>query len=136
MTWLYNGNKIYEPPEDMFGFIYLITNLLDNRMYVGKKNLWVYYSKKIKGKTRRKRVKAESDWRDYWSSSNKLKADIVKLNNINFKREIICFCKTRVQLSYVEVREQIDRRVLESDTYYNEYIGCRIKKHASLNQNY
>ena len=37
MTWLFQGNIVDELPEDCVGFVYLITNTVDGRKYIGKK---------------------------------------------------------------------------------------------------
>ena len=43
-----------------------------------------------------------------------------------FKREIIRLCKTKGEMTYFEMKEQIDRKVLFDDKYYNEFIGGKI----------
>ena len=79
----------------------------------------------MKGK--KKRFKVESDWKTYWSSSDELKQDVKNLGEENFKREIVHLCFGKGELSYLELREQIDRRVLEYPTdWYNNLIHCRI----------
>ena len=35
--WYYNNELIEELPEGSVGFVYLITNLTNNRKYIGKK---------------------------------------------------------------------------------------------------
>ena len=35
--WIYDNNPIKELPEDCIGFVYLITNNTNGRMYIGKK---------------------------------------------------------------------------------------------------
>jgi len=37
MNWTYKGKEITEISDEYEGFVYLITNLTDNRKYVGKK---------------------------------------------------------------------------------------------------
>jgi hypothetical protein len=120
--WIYNnelfqGNDI----EDYEGFIYLITNTLTDRKYIGKKSFWS--RRKLKKATRRKTF--ESDWRDYWSSSEELLTDVEKFGKENFVREILLFCRYKKAMSFNEEREQWERRVLETDEYYNTNIGGR-----------
>lgn len=127
MQWTYNGKPITELPHDCEGFVYLITNLTNNRKYVGKKLAKFKTSKPpLKGKKNRRRGKVESDWRDYWGSSDNLKADVEALGEDKFSREILYFCNSRGLMSYLEAKEQFDRRVLESDEYYNGIINVRV----------
>jgi Putative endonuclease segE, GIY-YIG domain len=129
MTWTY-GIKIFdsEDIDNNYGFVYIITNTINNRKYVGKKWFWSSRKKKIKGKKRAKRVKLESDWKDYYGSSAELRADVEKYGKESFKREILVLCKTKSDATYHEARLQFEMRVLESDEYYNKWIFCRIRK--------
>lgn len=131
--WLYNNEQINELPEDCVGFVYLITNLTNNRRYIGKK--LAKFSRTstktvvLKNGTKKKkkvRSKIDSDWQEYYGSSNELNKDIETLGKENFTREILYFCKSKAECSYVEAREQFTRRVLESTDYYNNNIMCRI----------
>jgi|TARA_Y100000114_G_C11629576_1_gene263757 hypothetical protein len=127
MQWTYNGKKIDDLPEDIEGFVYLITNNTDNRKYIGKKLAKFKKTKPpLKGKKNKRRSKVESDWRDYWGSSDHLIADVQRLGEENFTREILYMCKTRGLMSYLEAKEQFDRRVLETDDYYNGIINVRV----------
>lgn len=131
MEWLYNGLPFAGPDHCAIGFVYLITNRLDGRRYIGKKLFFFTKTKTLKGK--KKRVKSESDWRDYWSSSEELKADVARLGVENFSREILYLCDNKGTMNYLEAREQFDRRVLEEPGYYNGYIMCRLhKSHVKL----
>ena len=124
--WLYNNSSIEQIPENAYGYVYLITNLITNKKYIGKKLFWFKKTKTVKGK--RKRLKVESDWKDYWSSSEEVKKDVQELGENNFKREILHICGNKGMCNYLEAREQMDRRVLESNDYYNGTIQCRIHK--------
>lgn len=136
MTWLYNDQEVTTPPDDAIGFVYLISNLLDGRKYIGKK-LFMFSKTRYKTvtlksgvkKKRKIKEKIDSDWRDYWSSSEELKRDVMTLGNENFKREILYFCKSKAECSYREAKEQFSRNVLESTDYYNGQIS--IKVHGS-----
>jgi len=133
MSWIDTfGNEIETIPEEYIGFVYLITNNLDGRQYIGKKLAKFSKTKTIKGK--KKRFKVDSDWKDYWGSSELLQADIEKLGVENFTRQIIHFCKNKGTMGYLEAREQMDRRVLElPDVYYNRQIMLRCHtKHVKL----
>ena len=131
--WIYNNNEISELPEDCIGFVYLITNLTNNRKYVGKKlakfSRTTTRTVKLKNGNKKKkkiRSKVDSDWMEYYGSSIELNKDVESLGKDNFTREILFFCKSKAECSYIEAREQFSRRVLESEEYYNNNIMCRI----------
>ena len=127
MSWLYKNEEINELPEGCEAFVYLITNKTNGMMYVGKKLAKFKVTKApLKGKTKKRRSTKESDWREYWGSSDRLKSDIEKLGAENFTREILYFCPSRGIASYLEAREQFERKVLETDDYYNGIINVRI----------
>lgn len=136
MSWTYRGEQITEISDEYEGFVYLITNLTDNRKYVGKKLAKFKTTKPpLKGKKNKRRGHKESDWRDYWGSSDKLIADVEKLGEDKFTREILYFCKSRGEMSYLEAREQFERRVLETDEYYNGIINVRVGGSKILREN-
>ena len=133
MTWLYQGTEVTDLPDDCVGFVYLITNKSNNRMYVGKKlakfSKTTYKVVKQKNgvkKKKRIRSKIDSDWRDYYGSSDELNKDIELFGKDNFTREILHYCKSKAVCSYIEAKEQFDRKVLESKDYYNGQISVRV----------
>ena len=130
--WLYENKEITDPPEDCQGFVYCITELDTGKKYIGKKNFWsVRKLPPLKGKSRRRTKKSESDWKDYYGSSEEVKTLVESKGVKNYKREIIRLCRTKGEMSYYEAKEQFDRSVLLSDEYYNEFIGCKIhSKHV------
>ena len=84
-TWLYNNKEVDELPEGIEGFVYLITNLDNNRKYVGKKLARFKTTKPpLKGKKNKRRGYKESDWRTYWGSSEHLIADVERLGEHMF----------------------------------------------------
>jgi hypothetical protein len=123
--WTYNG-IVFEDRESWVSFVYLITNLVNDKKYIGKKGFTFSKTKQVKGK--KKRFKIESDWKDYYGSSEDLKADIEKFGEKAFRREIIRLCKSKGEASYFEAKEQFARNVLETTEYYNSWISCRIRK--------
>ena len=136
MNWTYNGDEVTEIPDEYEGFVYIITNLTDDRKYIGKKLAKFKTTKPpLKGKKNKRRGYKESDWRDYWGSSDKLIADVEKLGEDKFTREILYFCKSRGEMSYLEAREQFERRVLETDEYYNGIINVRVGGSKILREN-
>lgn len=133
MTWFYQSQPVEDLPEDCAGFVYIITNTLTGRKYIGKK--LAKFSRvrqqtvKLKNGNKRKRkvrTKVDSDWRDYYGSSPELSRDIELLGKDKFHREILYYCASKSECSYVEAREQFSRRVLESDDYYNGHIQVRV----------
>ena len=127
MNWTYQGNKIDTISDEYEGFVYLITNLKTGQKYIGKKLAKFKTTKPpLKGRKNKRRGYKESDWKDYWGSSDRLYADVQSLGPENFTREILYFCKSRAEMSYIEAREQFDRRVLETDEYYNGIINVRV----------
>ena len=133
MTWLFESKEISELPEDCAGFVYLITNRQTGRMYIGKKlarfKKTTYRTVKLKnGKKKKKKIRGstDSDWQTYWGSNEELCADVLELGEENFTREILFYCASKAECSYVEAREQFSRRVLESDDYYNGHIQVRV----------
>ena len=127
MPWTYQGKTINSLPEDCEGFAYLITNTTNGKRYVGKKLAKFKKTRPpLKGRINKRRSKVESDWKDYWGSSDHLLADVAQLGEDKFTREILYICNTRGVMSYLEAREQFERRVLESDDYYNGIINVRV----------
>jgi hypothetical protein len=133
MTWVYESTPILEIPEEYTGFVYLITNKLTGRQYIGKKlsrfAKTTYKTVKLKnGRKRRKKIrgKIESDWQTYYGSSPELTRDVETLGTENFTREILYYCRSKAECSYIEAREQFARRVLESDDWYNGHIQVRV----------
>ena len=135
MSWIYENTLVETLPETCVGFVYLITNNLTGRKYIGKKlakfSKTTYKVVKLKnGKKKRKKIKGkiDSDWQTYYGSSPELTKDVVALGIDNFSREILYYCKSKSECSYIEAREQFARRVLESNDYYNGHIQVRVHK--------
>jgi hypothetical protein len=127
VLWTYQNQPVEEIPEGHIGFVYLITNLQSGQKYIGKKLAQFKRTKPpLKGKRLKRRSTVESDWREYWGSSDRLNADVQSLGPENFTREILYLCKSKAEMSYLEAREQFERRVLESDDYYNGIINVRV----------
>ena len=133
MSWYYQNELVETLPEECIGFVYVITNLASGRMYIGKKlakfSKTTYKTVKLKnGTKKKKRIKSkiDSDWREYYGSNDQLNKDVEQQGRENFRREIIYYCTSKAECSYIEAREQFSRRVLESDNYYNGQISVRV----------
>ena len=131
--WLFESKQVDVLPEDCVGFVYMITNTLTGRKYIGKKlakfSKTTYKIVKLKnGNKRKKKIKSkiDSDWQQYYGSSPELSRDVEQLGIENFTREILYYCKSKAECSYIEAREQFARKVLESDDYYNGHIQVRV----------
>ena len=139
--WHYQNEVVETLPEDCVGFVYLITNNTNDRKYVGKKlakfSKTTYKTVKLKNGTKKKkkiRGKIESDWLTYYGSSIELNKDVERLGKDSFTREILYFCKSKAECSYIEAREQFSRKVLETEEYYNGQISVRVHKSHILNR--
>lgn len=141
MSWQYQGNFINELPDDCVGFVYLITNTVSGRKYIGKKlakfSKTTYKVVKLKnGNKKRKKIrsKIDSDWREYYGSNEELNRDVVLFGAEKFTREILYLCGSKATCSYIEAREQFRHQVLESADYYNGQISVRVHGSHILNK--
>ena len=125
--WLYENKDFTEEQiHDNYGFVYLITNLTNNKKYIGKKFFYSSKTKVLKGK--KKKFKISSNWKTYFGSNADLLSD-VEVNGVEmFRKEILHLCKTKGECGYLEAKEQFVRGVLESDSYYNSWIMVRVRK--------
>ena len=127
LMWIYQQKQVNELPTEVVGFVYQITNTTNGRMYIGKKLARFKRSRPpLKGRKNKRRFQVDSDWRDYFGSSDELLADIAKIGKEKFIREILFYCYSKAELNYVEAREQFARKVLESNDYYNGHIRVRV----------
>jgi len=125
--WTYNNEPVTEETiGDHYGFVYIITNKLNGRKYIGRKYFTKAGYKTVKGK--RKKIRKQSDWMDYWGSNKKLLDDILLQGKDNFDRQILTLCKTRTECNYWELHHQVSHQVLLSEAWYNEWISVKISK--------
>ena len=129
--WLYEGQPYTDGPtdiKDLYGFVYRISNNITGKFYIGCKLFWKPHYRMVNKKKKKSMI--HSDWKDYWSSSEKLQADVKELGTDNFKREILELVKYRGMIKYLETKYIILNECLElpDDTCYNGILGCRIHK--------
>ena len=95
--WMYNEVPFTSADiGDYFGFVYLITNKSNGRRYIGRKYLWQFRTPKGK----KRKVKSESDWKNYYGSCPELKEDIGKFGRENFSRTILSLHKTKGKTNF------------------------------------
>lgn len=124
MSWLFEG-KEFNAPAEWYGFVYLIENLENGKKYIGRKYLTKAGYKQVKGK--RKKIRKESDWQEYYGSSPSLQEDIQKYGKDKFKRTILRLCKTRGECNYFETKYIFDHDALLKEEYYNSWVSCKIQ---------
>jgi hypothetical protein len=141
MQWIYKNEPVEQLPEDCVGFVYEITNLLSGKRYIGKKLAkfakTTYKTVKLKNGTKKRkkiRNKIDSDWQTYYGSNDQLNKDVAALGQDNFTREILYYCYSKAECSYIEAREQFTRKVLESEEYYNGHIQVRVHGSHIINK--
>jgi hypothetical protein len=141
--WFYGEKQVTEiedMPENTCGFIYKITNTTTGKIYIGKKILLSNRKKKLtkkelaelepkRGKKPTfKRDIQESNWKSYYGSCKPLLEEIKQQGELEFRREILKFCKTKKQLSYWEVHYQCNYNVLIEDTYNDNILSKFFRK--------
>ena len=133
MSWTHKGAIVEVLPDDCIGFVYLIVNTVTGRKYIGKKlakfsktSYKVVTQKNGVKKKKKIKSKVESDWKTYYGSNDVLNEDVNKLGTEKFTREILFYCNSKAQCSYIEAREQFTHKVLESTDYYNGQISVRV----------
>lgn len=127
MTWYYEFAPVDEKIlESYVGFVYCITNLTNNKKYIGKKLLKFKKTKQVKGK--KKRFLVDSDWRTYWGSNKALLEDVSTIGENNFKREILRLCCSKGECNYFEAKFQFEVCALETESYYNDWIMLKVHR--------
>lgn len=122
MSWIYKGKPITqidigEDPKTCphYSFVYVITNTITGRKYVGKKFLWSNRTlPPLKGQTKKRKVCKPSDWEKYYGSCKPLIADIEKYGVDNFTRDIVELYPDKREANYAELRYQIMHNVLDA----------------------
>lgn len=123
--WIYQ-EKPFTDSGKWFGFVYIITNLTNNYKYIGKKFFTKAGYKQKKGK--RRKIRKPNDWKLYYGSNERLLKDVAKFGKDKFKREILKLCKTRSECTYWESKFIFEHDAILKDTYYNDWIMCKIRR--------
>jgi hypothetical protein len=127
--WIYNNKEIGDDEiEGHASFVYIITNLETGKKYIGKKIFKSIQRKKVKGKTRKKKVEKDSGWKSYFGSNSVLLEDVEKLGQDRFRREILKLCKTRGTASYWEAYYIMTHHAIISENFYNESLQVRVHR--------
>lgn len=129
MEWIFENDQLTQDmiEPDWIGFVYLIENLVNRKKYIGKKGF--LKSKTFQKNNKKKRKQVPSDWRSYYGSSEDLKEDIRQHGKENFRRTVLRICKSKSEMNYYELREQMVRDVLlKPDEFYNSFVGTRINR--------
>ena len=133
--WLYQNKPFTEDDiGNAFGFVYIITNLLSNRKYIGKKFFTKSGRKQVKGK--KKKIRVKSDWVNYWGSNKTLQEEVKNAETEHFKREILHLCNTKSECAYLETMEIFKHDAIISDEYYNDWVSCKIRKEHLRSSSY
>jgi hypothetical protein len=125
MTWLYKGSE-FSDPESFYGFVYIITHKESGKKYIGRKYFTLAGYKQVNGK--RKKIRKDSGWQDYWGSSKTLLAEVEAQGKDKFTREIVRLCKSKSDCSYHESKLILETDALLKDDYYNDWISCKITR--------
>jgi hypothetical protein len=131
--------EIEDFQQEYIGFVYKITNIINNKIYIGKKSLYSNINKKLTKKElgehtgpgrkpTKKLVISESNWKKYYGSSKELLQDIKDIGENNFTREVLHLCKSKKQLTYYEIHYQVLHNVLELDSYNDNILGKFYRK--------
>jgi hypothetical protein len=128
MEWYYLGKPIEFgegelDPKKIYGFVYVIRNLLNGRKYIGKKFFWSKRTMVRKGKKLKSTI--ESDWRKYCGSNGPLLEDIKEFGAENFEKEIIHLCASKSECAYLEAKEQFAIDAILDKDFYNDWISVK-----------
>lgn len=126
--WKYKNVEVADTsiPTNAVGFIYMITQVSTNKKYIGKKLLTKAATKQVKGV--KKKIRKESDWKTYYSSSPTLLKMIEEFGVSDFNREILCFCNNKSELLYAEEYFLYMSHSMLSVNWINENIRSKVMK--------
>ena len=129
--WFYQDKEFTEDMiGDYVGFIYIITNLTNNKKYLGKKN---FTKPKTYQKNKKKKRKiVSSDWMKYCGSNKDLQEDVAKSPHPeqNFRREIIRLCASKAEMAYYETKYIFENDCILLESWYNHWVSCKINQNT------
>ncbi len=146
MNWTYENKEVKSrldiPENTPFGFVYKITNVTLNKIYIGRKNFFTVNEKALgkkelalitdKRKSKFKTVIKESDWLNYNSSCKPLLLDI-ETGLYEWEKEIIEIALFPKHLTYLELKHQILNNVLGVESYNENILGKFYRRDLNLN---
>lgn len=94
----------YKEIKDPYGFIYITTNLVNGKRYLGQRAF-------------------TEGWNAYLGSGNNFKKALKKYGKENFHRDIIYICYSKEDLNQIEYELSIFFNVVESNDWYNLVLG-------------
>ena len=107
--WRFDGTVFDSEDIGKFvGFVYMIVSKVDGKKYIGRKYFWQFRTPRGK----KRKVKSESDWKNYYGSCPELKEDIDKLGRENFSRTILSLHKTKGKTNFGETSQLFKNDVL------------------------
>ena len=121
--WVHTDNF---DPADYFGFVYIIKNKNNNKIYVGKKVFW----NNVKTKLTKKELAEQigPNWKLYWGSSKDLTEDLKTQGTSNFEKKILKLCKTKKEMTFFEMYYQCKYDVLTTSSYNDNILGKFYRK--------
>ena len=123
--WLFEDKEFVEDTTLWYGYVYMIENIATGKKYIGRKFFTAAGYKQVKGK--RKKIRKDSDWANYFGSSPSLLKDIELFGKDNFKRTILKLCRGRAECSYWETKYIFEHDALLNGNYYNSWVQCKIQ---------
>ena len=124
MPWIYQGQSVEEIPEGAYGFVYIITQISTGKKYIGRKFFTKAGYKTVNKK--RKKIRVESDWKEYYGSSPSLAKALEEHGKEDFSREIVRICYNRSECSYYESKLIFEHDAILSEDFYNDWVSVKI----------
>lgn len=139
VCWTYLGKEVSslsQMPVGTLGIIYKIHNLTTGKYYIGRKGVSSNRKRKLTAKekllpeNKRKTViieqKESSGWKTYCGSNLELKEEIK--NGHEIKKEILYFCFSKAEITYMETKEILCSGALIDVNSYNGWIKATVYK--------